>query len=150
MMAEIPERVRADMTAAMKAGDALRRDTLRLLISAFENARIAAGHGLDHEEAVRALQREARQRRDSIEEYRKANREDLASREEYELAIIAEYLPEALSEDDLEALARATIEEVGASGPGDLGKVMGPLMARVAGRADGKRANEIVRELLSG
>lgn len=148
-MAGIPGRVRSDMTAAMKAGDTRRRDTLRLLISALDNARIAAGHDLDHEEAVRALQREARQRRDSIAEYRKANREDLASREEYELSVIEAYLPEALGDDELRALARATIEEVGANGAGDLGKVMGPLMARVAGRADGKRANEIVRELLS-
>lgn len=148
-MPGIPERVRADMTAAMKAGDAPLRDTLRLLIAAFGNARIAAGHELDDDEAIRALQREARQRRESIEEYRKAKREDLAAREEYELAVIERYLPEALTEDDLKVLVRATIEEVGATGPGDLGKVMGPLMARVAGRADGKRANEIVRELLS-
>jgi len=147
-MPGIPDRVRTEMTAAMKTGDALRRDTLRLLIAALENARIAAGHALSDEEAVRALQREARQRRDSIVEYRKAKREDLASREEYELAVIDEYLPQALDEDDLRALVRATIDEVGATGPGDLGKVMGPLMTRVAGRADGKRANEIVRELL--
>ncbi|MDA0366734.1 MAG: GatB/YqeY domain-containing protein [Chloroflexi bacterium] len=149
-MAGIPERVRADMTAAMKAREASLRDTLRLLVAALDNARIAAGHPLDDDEAVRALQREARQRRDSIAEYRKANREDLAAREDYELGVIETYLPQALGEDDLKALARATIEEVGAAGPGDLGKVMGPLMARIAGRADGKRANEIVRELLTG
>lgn len=149
-MAGIPERVRADMTAAMKAREASLRDTLRLLVAALDNARIAAGHALDDDEAVRALQREARQRRDSIAEYRKANREDLAAREDYELGVIEGYLPQALGEDDLKALARATIEEVGAAGPGDLGKVMGPLMARIAGRADGKRANEIVRELLTG
>jgi len=137
------------MTAAMKSGDAPLRDTLRLMIAAFGNARIAAGHELDDDEAIRALQREARQRRDSIEEYRKASREDLAVREEYELGVIEGYLPQALTDDDLQALVRATIEEVGATGPGDLGKVMGPLMSRVAGRADGKRANELVRELLS-
>lgn len=149
-MPGIVERVRADMTAAMKSGDAPRRDTLRLLIAAFDNARIAAGHALDDEEALRALQREARQRRDSITEYEKAKRADLVDREQFELTVIEEYLPAALSDDDLWALARATIDETGAAGPGDLGKVMGPLMARVAGRADGKRANEIVRELLTG
>ena len=149
-MAGIAERIRSDMTAAMKAGDAGRRDTLRLLIAAMDNARIAAGHVRTDEEAERALQREARQRRDSIAEYRKGNRDDLVQREEFELAIIEAYLPQALSEAELLALARATIEAVGASGASDLGKVMGPLMARVAGRADGKRANEIVRELLSG
>ena len=149
-MADIADRVRGDMTAAMKARDVGRRDTLRLLISAMDNARIAAGHDLTDEEAERTLQREARQRRDSIAEYRKGNREDLAQREEFELAVIEGYLPQALSETELASLVRATIEEVGASGASDLGKVMGPLMARVAGRADGKRANEIVRELLSG
>ncbi len=150
MMPGIPDQIRAEMTTAMKSGDAQRRDALRLLIAAFQNARIAAGHELSDEEAVRTLQREARQRRDSIEEYRRGNRDDLVAREEYELAIIDAYLPQALSEDEVRSLARATIDEVGASGPTDVGKVMGPLMARLAGRADGRRANEIVRELLAG
>ncbi|MBM3138822.1 MAG: GatB/YqeY domain-containing protein [Chloroflexi bacterium] len=149
-MPTIAERIRAELTAAMKSGDAPRRDALRLLVAALDNARIAAGHALGDEEAVRALQREARQRRDSIEEYRKGRREDLAAREEFELSLIEGYLPRALSDDELRALVRETIAEVGASAPSEIGKVMGPLMARVAGRADGRRANEIVRELLSG
>jgi uncharacterized protein YqeY len=149
-MPGIVDQVRAEMTAAMKSGDALRRDTLRLLVAALDNARIAAGHALSDEEAVRALQREARQRRDSIEEYRKGHRDDLAEREQYELGLIEAYLPQALSEDELRALVRATIDELGATAPTDVGKVMGPLMARIAGRADGRRANEIVRELLAG
>jgi uncharacterized protein YqeY len=149
-MPGIVDQVRAEMTAAMKSGDALRRDTLRLLVAALDNARIAAGHALSDEEAVRALQREARQRRDSIEEYRKGHRDDLAGREQYELGLIEAYLPQALSEDELRALVRATIDELGATAPTDVGKVMGPLMARIAGRADGRRANEIVRELLAG
>jgi uncharacterized protein len=146
----IPEHVRAEMTAAMKAGDAQRRDALRLLVAALDNARIAAGHPLSDEEAVRVLQREARQRRDSIEEYGKAHRDDLVRQEEFELQLIETYLPQALTEEELRALVRATIDEVGAAAPSDVGKVMGPLMARIAGRADGRRANEIVRELLSG
>jgi len=149
-MPGIVDEVRAQMTAAMKAGDARRRDTLRLLVAAFDNARIAAGHPISDDEAIRALQREARQRRDSIEEYRKGNRPDLVDHEAYELEIIDTYLPQAMSEDELRVLVRATIEEVGATAPTDVGKVMGPLMAHIAGRADGRRANEIVRELLAG
>ena len=149
-MPTIAETIRADMTAAMRARDAARRDTLRLLIAALDNARIAAGRDLSDEDAVVALQREARQRRDSIEEYRKGGRDDLAAREEAELAVIGDYLPDALGEDEIRAAIDEVVAEVGASGPGDLGKVMGPVMARVRGRADGRRVNELVRERLAG
>lgn len=149
-MATLADAIRSDMTEAMRAGDRVRRDTLRLLIAALDNARIAAGRDLDGGEAVAALQREARQRRDSIEEYRKGGRDDLVRREEAELAIIGEYLPDELTEDELRAAVEEAIAEAGASEPGDLGKVMGPLMARVRGRADGRRVNELVRERLAG
>lgn len=149
-MATLADAIRSDMTEAMRAGDRTRRDTLRLLIAALDNARIAAGRDLDDGEAVAALQREARQRRDSIAEYRKGGRDDLVRREEDELAIIAAYLPDELTEDELRAAVEEAIAEAGASGPGDLGKVMGPLMARVRGRADGRRVNELVRERLAG
>ena len=142
--------VRQEMTAAMRAGDATRRDALRLLIAAFQNARIAVGHELADNEATRVLQREAKQRRESIAEYERARREDLAQRERDELAIIEGFLPAPLSEEQLTELARTVVAEVGASGPGDLGLVMRPLVERVAGRADGRRVNEIVRELLGG
>ena len=149
-MATLADAIRSDMTEAMRAGDRTRRDTLRLLIAALDNARIAAGRDLADGEAVAALQREARQRRDSIAEYRKGGRDDLVRREEDELAIIAAYLPDELTEDELRAAVEEAIAEAGASGPGDLGKVMGPLMARVRGRADGRRVNELVRERLAG
>ncbi len=149
-MATLADAIRSDMTEAMRAGDRTRRDTLRLLIAALDNARIAAGRDLDGGEAVAALQREARQRRDSIGEYRKGGRDDLVRREEAELAIIGEYLPDELTEDELRAAVEEAIAEAGASEPGDLGKVMGPLMARVRGRADGRRVNELVRERLAG
>ena len=149
-MATLADAIRSDMTEAMRAGDRTRRDTLRLLIAALDNARIAAGRDLDDGEAVAALQREARQRRDSIAEYRKGGRDDLVRREEDELAIIAAYLPDELTEDELRAAVEEAIAEAGASGPGDLGRVMGPLMARVRGRADGRRVNELVRERLAG
>lgn len=144
----ITETIRDEMTTAWKAGDTRRRDTLRLLIAAFQNARIEAQHTLSDDEALRVLQREAKLRRDSIGEYRKGNREDLVAVEEEELEVISAYLPQGLSDDELRELVRETIAEVAAAGPPDLGKVMGPLMQRVAGRADGRRANELVRELL--
>jgi uncharacterized protein YqeY len=144
----LTQTIQQEMTAAMRAGDAGRRDALRLLIAAFQNARIAAGHELADDEAIRVLQREAKQRRDSIVEYERAAREDLVRREQEELAVIEGYLPQALSESEVEELARAAITEVGASGLGDLGRVMRPLMERVAGRADGRRVTEVVRGLL--
>ena len=149
-MPALLDTIRSEMTAAMRAGDAQRRDTLRLLIAALDNARIAAGRDLSDEAALAALQREAKQRRESIEEYRKGGRDDLVEAEQAELTIIEAYLPDQLGEDELRAIARELIEERGASGPGDLGAVMGPLMQRVRGRADGRQANAIVRELLSG
>lgn len=148
-MPTIAETVRRDLTDAMRAGDATRRNTLRLVVSALDNARIEAGHALSDEEAVRVLQREARQRRDSIEEFRKGAREDLVAKEEAELRVIEAYLPQQLGDEELRAIVRETIAQVGASGPGDVGKVMRPLMERIAGRADGRRANAMVREALS-
>ncbi len=148
-MPTLAETIRADMTDAMRARDTGRRDTLRLLIAALDNARIAAGHDLDDQEAVVALQREARQRRDSIEEYQKGGRDDLAANEQAELDIISTYLPEELTEDEIRAAIDEVVVEVGASGPSDLGKVMGPVMGRVRGRADGRRVNELVRERLA-
>ena len=130
--------VQQQMTAAMRARDTARRDALRLLIAAFQNARIAAGHELSDEEATRVLQREAKQRRESITEYERARREDLAGREREELRIIEGFLPRPLTEPELTDLARQVVAEVGASSPGDLGRVMRPLMERVAGRADGR------------
>ncbi len=149
-MPALLDTIRSEMTAAMRARDTQRRDTLRLLIAALDNARIAAGRDLNDEDALAALQREAKQRRESIEEYRKGGRDDLVEAEQAELTIIEAYLPDQLGEEELRAIARELIEERGASGPGDLGAVMGPLMQRVRGRADGRQANAIVRELLSG
>ncbi|MEE8422898.1 MAG: GatB/YqeY domain-containing protein [Dehalococcoidia bacterium] len=145
----IVETIRSEMTAATKSRDARRRDIMRLLLAALNNARIEAGHDLSDDEAVTTLQREAKQRRDSVEEYRKGDREDLARAEQEELDVIAVFLPEALSDDEVAALVREAIAEAGAEGPGDVGKVMRPLMERVAGRADGRRVNELVREQLA-
>lgn len=125
------------------------RDTLRLLIAAIENGRIDAGHELSDDETIEVLRKEAKQRRDSIEEYRKGNREDLVAVEQAELEIIQTFLPSQLDEAEVRRLIAETIAEVGAAGPDDLGKVMRPLMQKLGGRADGRAANAIVRELLS-
>jgi uncharacterized protein YqeY len=137
------------MLHATRARDNVRRDTLRLLVAAVENGRIDVGHELSADETLRVLQKEAKQRRESIEEYRKGNREDLAQQEQQELEIIQTYLPEQLSESEVRRLVGETIAEVSANGADDLRNVMGPLMKKLGGRADGRVANTIVRELLS-
>jgi uncharacterized protein len=149
-VATIQETIREQMTTAWKGGDTSRRDALRLLLASFKNAEIEFGHTLTDEETLRVLQKEAKQRRDSITEYEKANRADLAAKEQVELVVIEEFLPAQLSDDELREMARAVVAEVGAAGPGDVGKVMRPLLAQVAGRADGSRVNQAVREVLQG
>ncbi|MCK9494843.1 MAG: GatB/YqeY domain-containing protein [Dehalococcoidia bacterium] len=149
-MATIQETIREQMTAAWKGGDTERRDALRLLLSAFKNAEIDFGHTLTDDETTKVLQKEAKQRRDSITEYEKASRNDLAEKERVELVVIEEFLPAQLSDEELATLAREVIAEVGASAPGDVGKVMRPLLERVAGRADGNRVNQAVRSILAG
>lgn len=143
------ESFRAELTDAVRARDVFRRDTLRLIIAAIDNARIAAQHDLSDDEVLRVLRREAKQRRDSIDEYARGNRPDLVAQEQAELEFIELYLPAALSDEELRKAAEAVVGEVQASGPGDIGKVMGPLLKRLGDRADGRRANEVVRELLA-
>lgn len=137
------------LTEAMRSGDTLRRNTLRLVIASINNARIAAQHNLSDDEVLGVLRREAKQRHDSIEEYTKGKRLDLVAQEQAELQIIESYLPANVPEEDVRAAAISVIAEVGATGPSDLGKVMRPLLQRLGGGADGRRANEIVRELLA-
>jgi uncharacterized protein len=148
-VATLSETIRSQMLDATRARDNVRRDTLRLLVAAVENGRIDAGHDLSDDETLRVLQKEAKQRRESIVEYRKGNREDLVQQEQQELEIIETYLPAQLSDDEVRELVEETIAEAGASGPDDLKLVMGPLMKKLEGRADGRVANAIVRELLS-
>jgi uncharacterized protein YqeY len=132
----------------MKAGDTVRRDTLRLALAALRNARIAAGKDLDESDALGVLSKEAKQRQESIEEFGKAGRQDLVDKESAELDVLKTYLPEQLSREDVTEAARRVVAETGASGMKDIGKVMPPLMKELRGRADGKVVNEVVRELL--
>lgn len=147
-MATLSETIREQMTTAWKAGELSRRDALRLILSAFKYAEIELGHSLEDGDAVRVLQKEAKQRRDSITEYEKAKRADLVAKEQAELTVIEEFLPQQMSDDDLRALVHEVVAETSASGPSDLGKVMRPLLAKVAGRADGARVNKMAREVL--
>ncbi len=144
------ESIRKEMTAAWKSGDTVRRDTLRLMIASMENMRIELGRPLEEADVTRVLQKEAKQRRDSIEEYSKAKRQDLVDKEQAELDVIVQFLPQQMSDEELRAIVRSVIDEAGATSANDLGKVMRPLMARIAGRADGAAANAIAREMLQG
>ena len=144
------ESIRAAMTAAWKAGDTTRRDAPRLMIASMENMRIELGRALEEADVTRVLQKEAKQRRDSITEYAKAKRQDLVDKEQAELDVIVQFLPQQMSDEELRTIVRSVIEEAGATSVNDLGKVMRPLMARLAGRADGAAANAVAREILQG
>ncbi|MCH8850177.1 MAG: GatB/YqeY domain-containing protein [Chloroflexi bacterium] len=139
----------ADLKDAMRARDEIRRNVLRLTIAALRNAAIAAGEELGGEAAMAVVSTEAKRRRESIQEFRKAGRQDLVEKEEAELAVLAVYLPEPLSRDEIIEAVRRVIEETGAAGAKDLGKVMPVLMQQFQGRADGREVSEVVRELLS-
>ena len=140
---------------AMKARDP-RKDTLSLMRSEIKKEAIntrsdgASETDLDDDATMRVLGRMAKQRRESIVEYEKASRDDLASKEKAELAVVEEFLPAALNEAELLALVNEAIAQVGASGPQDMGKVMGPLMKKVGGRADGNAVRAVVQGRLQG
>ena len=122
----------------MRARDVLRRSVLRYLRSEIHNAEIAQQKELDDEGVLAVLSRQAQQRRDSIETYEGANRQDLVEREKGELSIILEYLPQQLTRAEIDSLVEQAIADTGASGPADMGKVMGKLMPQVRGRAEGR------------
>lgn len=143
-------RLEAAMREGMRARDDRRTTTLRMALAAAHNQRIARGRELTDEEIVEVIGRELKQRRESIAVYRDAGHPDRAEAEEAEAAILSEFMPEQLSESELESMARAAIAETGASGPGDLGRVMGRLSSQTKGRADGRAVSELVRRLLSG
>ncbi|MFN2115461.1 MAG: GatB/YqeY domain-containing protein [Anaerolineae bacterium] len=146
----LEQRIDDDYVTALRAGDDGRKATLRLLRAELKNATIANGGPLDDEAVTRLLAQQAKQRRDSAAQYGAAGRDDLVANEMAELAVIEDYLPRQLAPEEIEEAARRLIDEVGATGPADTGRVMGPLMAQLAGQADGKQVSEIVRRLLAG
>lgn len=144
----LSSRLQEDLTNAIRGRDELRRDTLRMAISAAYNAQKAARRDLTDDEVLQVLAREVKTRRESIEAYTAAGRQDAAEREQTEIDILSAYLPVALSETDVEALVKETIDELGASSPRDMGKVMAALVPKTRGRADGKLVSGmVVREL---
>ncbi len=150
----LKDQISEDIKAAMKAKDKVRLETVRSIKKVLiEKETTARGQGKDTltpEQEMETLMQQAKQRRDSISQYRKAGREDLAESEAAELAIIEEYLPQQLSEAEITAIVSEVIASSGASAPKDMGKVMGPVMQRLKGQADGKKVQEIVKSKLKG
>ena len=145
----LQDRVQSDIAVAMRGGDGLRRDVLRMVASAAYNVEKKQGKPLTDDEYLAVLSREVKTRRESVEAFRAGGREDLASKEEAEIAIIGEYLPDALTEDQIADLIREGILATGASSARDMGKVMGWLSPRTRGRADGKHVSELVVQALA-
>jgi uncharacterized protein len=138
------EQVKQDVTTALKAGDRPRANALRLIVSELQKA--AKENGAD---PVEVLQRERKRRIEAAEAYRDAGRDDLASGEQQEAELIAGYMPQQLSEDELRAIVADAVAASGATSPGEMGKVMSAVMPEVKGRADGKRVSAMVKELLT-
>jgi len=137
-----------DLKQALRGGDKVRRSVIRLVMAAIKNAEIARQVTLEDADILGVIAKEARQRRESIEAFRQGNRQDLVTQEEAELVILQQYLPQQMSREEIIAEARRVIEEVGARGPGDKGKVMPKLIAKLKGKADGREINAVVTELL--
>ena len=145
----LQEQIQSDITAAMRGGDALRRDVLRMAANAAYAIEKKNGRPLTDEEYLTVLTREVKTRRESVEAYTKAGRQDLADKEQAEIDILSAYLPAALSEDELAALVDEAIAATGATSARDLGKVMGWLSPRTRGRADGKVVSGLVAQALA-
>jgi uncharacterized protein len=145
----ITDRVQSDMAAAAKAREQQRLAALRLVLDALKKAAKEARGELDEQTEIAVLKRERKRRAEAAEAYRAGGRAELAAAEQAEAAVIDEYLPEQMSDQELEALVSAALGETGAQSPSEMGKVMAAVMQRVGGRADGRRVSELVREKLS-
>lgn len=138
------------MKAALKSGDRLTLSTLRLLLSALHNEEIKGRRELTPEEILKTISSLCKQRQESIEYFQKGGRTDLVEKEKAELEILRRFLPQALTDEEVRVLIRSSIEEVGAKGVQDLGKVMKQIMPKVTGRTEGRRVSELAKEMLSG
>jgi uncharacterized protein YqeY len=147
-MGELTEKIRTELTAAMKARDAERLSTLRMLQSSFKYQQIELGHELSDEEAMTVIRKAVKQRLDSIEQYTKGNRPELADKERREMELLKTWLPPELSDEEIESGIREIIASTGAQSKKDMGKVMKEAAARYKGRVDGKKIQEIVGRLL--
>jgi hypothetical protein len=147
---DLKSEIQENVKSAMKNRDAVTLSTLRLLLSAIHNEEIRLRKELSAEEIQKTITTLCKQRNEAIELFRKGGREELAQKEETELAVLKHFLPRPLSEDEVKALIQGCIEETGATTPQDLGKVMKLVMPKVSGRSDGKRVNELAKALLGG
>jgi hypothetical protein len=145
----LSERLNEDMKQAMKSQDKFKLSVIRMVRAAIKNIEIDQRKTLDDNEVLDVLNREIKQRKDSLQEFEKAGRADLADNIKAELAILTEYMPQQLTEEEVKAIVQQTIQEVGASSKADMGKVMSALMPKVKGRADGKLVNRLVQQILS-
>ncbi len=143
------DRIQADVTAAMRSGDALRRDVLRMVANAAYNLEKDRQRPLTEDEFLAVVVREVKTRRESVDAFRSGGREDLATKEEAEIAILRDYLPADLPDDELRALVDEAIAATGAQSARDLGRVMGWLAPRTRGRADGRRVSALVAQSLA-
>jgi uncharacterized protein YqeY len=149
-MSQLNQRIDDDFIVAMKARDKKRTGAIRLIRAALQNRAKEKREDLTDEEVIGVLVSQAKQRKDSIEQFEAGDRQDLADIEKAELVVINGYLPEQMGEEEVRKLVSETITATGATGPREMGKVMGALMPKVKGKADGKLVNQLVRELLAG
>ena len=145
LIAEIKEQ----LASAMREGDTVRRDALRLILSSLQGAEKELQRELHDDEELQVLQRERKKRLEAAEAFRAGGREEQAQKEEGELVVLAEFMPEPIDEDELEAIVDDVIAEVGATSMRDIGRVMADVMPQIAGRADGSSVSQLVREKLA-
>ncbi len=146
----LQEKIQSDLAGAMRSKDALRLSVLRMMKSAVKNKEVEKMKSLDENEVVAVLNTLMKQRKESVEQFRQGGREELAQKEEAEIKIIQQYLPDAASEEDIRQAIDAAVQETGASSMKDMGKVMKAALARLAGKtADGARVSQMVKEKLS-
>ena len=138
-----------DMKEAMKAKEKDRLAVIRMVRGAIKQIEIDSKQELDDEAVIGVISKEVKMRKDSVEEFKKGGREDLVAKTEAEIAVLMPYLPQQLSEDEVRALVKEAVEQIGAASPKDMGKVMGALMPKVKGKADGKLVNTLVKEALA-
>jgi len=146
---KLKQKLTDDLKQAMREGDTVKRSVIRLTMAAIKNAEIAKQKALEDADILGIIAKEVRQHKESIEAFKQGNRDDLAAKEEAEMAVLEQYLPKQMSREEITAEARKVIAEVGAQGLSDKGKVMPQLIAKLKGKADGREINEVVTELLS-
>jgi uncharacterized protein YqeY len=145
---ELQKKITEDMKQAMKSGETLKRDTLRMLLSAIKYGEGAKLEPLDEGEVISVIVKDVKRHVESIDAFKKGNRQDLVDKESAEMAVLQSYLPQQLSREDIVTTVKEVMAAVGAKGPGDKGKVMQQVMPKLKGKADGKTINDVVMELL--